>query len=74
MQEVKSKCIKEILLNMNKEIKNVKNFHQPNRWKSKQHLMKKLDEGKWALKPFLGMYPSLPWCAPTPTLVNKEGK
>jgi hypothetical protein len=36
--------------------------------------MKKLDEGKWALKPFLGMYPSLPWCAPTPTLVNKEGK
>ena len=36
--------------------------------------MKKLDEGKWALKPFLGMYPSLPWCAPTATLVNKEGR
>jgi hypothetical protein len=29
MQEVKSKCIKEILLNMNKEIKNVKIFINP---------------------------------------------
>jgi hypothetical protein len=71
---VKSKCIKEILLNMNKEIKNMKFIINQIEWKSKQHLMKKLDEGKWTPKPFLGMCPFLPWCAPTPTLVNKERK
>jgi hypothetical protein len=74
MQEVKSKCIKEILLNMNKEIKNVKFLINPIECKSKQNLMKNIDEGKWAPNPLLGMFPLLPWCAPTPTLIKKEGK
>jgi len=42
--------------------------------KVKQHLVEKFDEGKWAPKPLLNMGPLIPLCAPTQTLISKEGK
>jgi hypothetical protein len=45
---------------MNKEVKNVKFFINLIEWKSKKHLMNKIDEGKWTPKHLLGMSPLLP--------------
>jgi hypothetical protein len=67
MQELKSKCIKEILFNMNKEIENVKFIINLVEWKSKQHMKKNLNEVKWVPKCLLGVGTLLPSCAPTPT-------